>query len=435
MCLIRKYLPIVLSALASQAVFADGIYVNGTGARAMSMGGADVAYAIDPLGAMGENPAGLASLARPSADFGFLGGFGQGTFLKSPYSDGSLNSGFQGLPNGAFTLPVNPNITVGFSSTPTSALNADWTYVDPPGGLGGKTSYGNQVQHSEIVVIRNAAGVGLKINQQLSVGASFGLDYNRNLLQAPYIFQSQPAVKGAKTLLDLKTDGFGFDGQIGALYKLQTNLSLGLTYQTPSQVESRGSASGNVGAQFGAASIPFNYRAKVRNTFPEEVNLGLSWGFHPQWRAAVEIDWIDWANAFRTLPVDLSEGSSATVNGVTGSSHIQDNVPLDWKSEFVYRGGLEYEVVPNLFLRGGYCHGGSPVPDQTLSPLTAAITENTFTCGVGYKWKLYTFDLSYQYDLPITRDIGSSGLLSGEYSNSSVKVNLQWVALTIGATF
>ena len=46
-------------ALWNAPANANGIYRDGIGARSMSMGGADVAWAEDPLGALGANPAGL----------------------------------------------------------------------------------------------------------------------------------------------------------------------------------------------------------------------------------------------------------------------------------------------------------------------------------------------------------------------------------------
>ena len=443
MCFKRKLLPVapiaasitILIFSQSATIQADGIYMNGIGARAMSMGGADVAYASDPLGAMGNNPAGLGFLTEPAGNLGFVGGIVQGTFIKAPFSEGSLDSNPNALPEGAFAMPVGKKITVGVSIAPVSALNANWTYIDPPGGLGGKTSYGNQTEHSSILVLRSAVGAGITLTPKLALGASFGVDYNQNLLQAPYIFQYTPHVAGAKTLLNLQTDGEGYNGQVGLLYRPLTNLQLGLAYQSETQVNTYGRAIGDVGAQFGVSSIPFTYDAKVRNIFPQMVNGGLSWGFHPQWRLALQLDWIGWHNAFKQLPVTLTAGSNPTVNGVAGSSSIHDSVPLNWSDEFVYRAGLEYEVVKNLFLRAGYCYGASPVPDQTLTPLTATITEHTFTAGVGYHWRRYQVDLAYQYDIPITRDVGASALLSGEYSNSSVSVSTHWLALTLGATF
>ena len=47
-----------------------GVYSNGVGARSMALGGADVAWADDPISAIGENPAGLSSLNKIELDLG-----------------------------------------------------------------------------------------------------------------------------------------------------------------------------------------------------------------------------------------------------------------------------------------------------------------------------------------------------------------------------
>jgi long-chain fatty acid transport protein len=101
----------------------------------------------------------------------------------------------------------------------------------------------------------------------------------------------------------------------------------------------------------------------------------------------------------------------------------------------VFRGGLEYGITTNLLLRAGYSYGKSPVPDETLTPLTAAITQSAISAGIGAHWDRYYADLAYEYDLPVERSVGTSSLLSGEYSNTSIKVSIQSVALTLGVRF
>ncbi len=149
---------------------------------------------------------------------------------------------------------------------------------------------------------------------------------------------------------------------------------------------------------------------------------------------SAQVDWIDWAHAFDTLHISMSNGSNPGVNGVLGPG-FRDNVPLNWSSEFVYRVGWEYAVTDNLALRLGYAYGQSPVPDSTLTPMTAAITEHTFTAGAGYRWGRYSFDIAYQYYIPATQNVGQSGLLSGEYSNSSTTFSAHVLAIMTGFTF
>jgi long-chain fatty acid transport protein len=427
-----------LSVLTSSA-WANGINRNGTDAASMAMGGTDVAWARSPLQAMGDNPAGLGFLNQNEFDLGGVAALAQGKFSSASGSSGDLSDSPGEMGEGAIGIPLgNSPITIGISCIPDSMLLANWSYMDPAGGLGG-VSYGNQTDKSEILVLRTAAGIGLKLSSQLSVGLSIGGIYNKNELITPYIFQNlqPPGPNGAKTLLDLHTSGFGWNAQIGILYRPLTNLQFGLSYQNKYTVASYGDATGDAYAQFPPTPpgvLAFHYQAEVDNTFPDQVSLGGSWQFLPDWRVAAQVDWIDWANAFNTLPVKLSNGSNPAVNGVVGST-FSDYIPLNWKSEFVYRVGLEYDPTENLALRAGYCYGHSPVPSATLTPMTAAILENTVALGVGYRWKACAIDVAYQCDLPQKENVGTSSLLSGEYSNSSTDVYVHWVAVTLGVNF
>jgi long-chain fatty acid transport protein len=439
----RRVLPLAASLLFAGVgplnAVAGGIYGNGVSASSMSMAGADVAWAADPLSAMTENPAGLGFLDRPEIDLGAVGGWIQGSFNKPGVSSGSLADTLQALPDGAIGFPLKKwPVTFGLSIAPQSALLADWHYNDPPGGLGGLTSYGYQQDKSEILLLRSALGAAVKINSKFSFGASVGLLYNENELVAPYIFQNlQPAtVNGAKTLLNLHTTGFGADATAGMIFRATTNLQFGLFYQSESVLNTSGDASGDPYAQFGVQPGPlaFHYDAEVKNKFPQMVSAGASWQFHPQWRAALQVDWVDWADAFNTLHVSLSQGSNPTVDTVLGSS-FKDNVPLDWQSEFVYRAGLEYDVTKNLALRLGYCYGPSPVPDSTLTPMTAAINEHIISAGAGYHWRNFSVSLAYQYYIPATQNVGVSGLRSSEYSGTSTTVSAHLLAITTSITF
>ena len=405
----------------------------------MALGGADVAWAADPLGAMTENPAGLATLTRPELDLAGEGGILVGKFNKpSVGSSGNLDGNPLFFPSGAAALPLEKwPVTFGISVAPESTLVANWRYPDPPstGGI----SYGQQQDESKILVLRSAVGVGVKFSDRFSVGLSGGVLYNRNTLVTPYIFQNLQGplagVNGAKTLLDLHTTGIGWDLQAGMIFRATTNLQFGASYTTESVVHSDGTATGDPYAQFHGAPGPlaFQYDAAVKNVFPQVVRVGASWKFHPQWRGTAQVDWLGWGDAFHSLSVNLSNGHNGAA-AVLGPN-VNDTIPLDWRNEFVYRAGLEFDPVENLALRLGYSYGHSPVPDGTLTPMTAGIFEHTLTAGVGYRWRCVQFDLAYQYYFPVTQSVGTSSLLAGEYSNSSTTVSAHVISLGMGITF
>ncbi len=423
------------------ALAASGIFRDGVGARPMALGGADVGWAEGPLSAFAANPAGAGWLEAPRLDLGLTGVIPEGRFSNVANDDAPLRSSFGVLPDAAFGLPLGHRpvgLFVGF--VPEAALSADWRYVDAPGGADGRTTYGLQPQKSEIILLRSGVGLGWAVTPKVSLGGSFGLIYNNNTLETTYVFQTQPALRGAKTLLDLRTDGFGVDGQVGLLFRPVTNLQVGLAYKTPSSVDSHGHASGNAGVQFaniglGGARPDFHYDAEVDTEFPQIVSGGVFWQAHPRWRLLAQVDWINWSDAFDQLPVILTHGNNADLNGVVGSSTLRDTIPLDWRDQFVYRAGVEFAVLQNLALRVGYSYGRNPVPAGTLTPLTAAIMEHTFTTGLGWRVGRFQMDFAYQYDIPNTVHVGRSSLLSGEYSNSTTEVALHWLALTVSTRF
>ena len=187
-----------------------------------------------------------------------------------------------------------------------------------------------------------------------------GLIYNENGLNAPYIFQRQPTLSGLKTLRDLNTTGFGWDGHLDAIWKPHKNWQFGLSYRSPSTVHSTGDASGDVGLQLGAPSVPFHYDAEVVNHFAQTLSIGAAWQAHPRWRVFTQLDWINWQEAFDELQVRLTHGTSAAVNGAVGSDTLEDAVPLRWRDQIVYRTGCEVTLSDQWRLRFGYSYGRRP---------------------------------------------------------------------------
>src|SRR5215813_3337718 len=109
---------------------------------------------------------------------------------------------------------------------------------------------------------------------------------------------------------------------------------------------------------------------------------------------------------------------------------MNDVVPLHWKNQGVFGIGVESPVGEFWSFRGGYSYATNPVPSATLTPMTAAILQNTIGTGVGYNLGRYHFDLAYQVQLPGSQSVGTSSLLSGEYNNSKVDVAVHSLTLS-----
>lgn len=335
-------------------------------------------------------------------------------------------------------MPIGHSpFSIGFGVTPELTSVSNWNYVDAPGVAG--ASYGLQQQKSAILAVRSAAGVGIALSPKLALGVSVGAVYNSNTLDAPYIFQSNPALAGLKTLVDLHTIGVGWNANMGVIATPSDRVQFNVAWKSRTIIDSTGGVDGNMQAQFAALGLAaqptFHYAAAVRNVLPQSVLAGVNLRVDGKWVLALQGDWVNWGNAFSSLPVSLTNGTNPDINGLLGTNSIFDRVPVLWKDQYSVRAGVEYRTTENVSLRGGYAYSTNPVPASTLSPLTAAIMTSQLSTGIEYRRGNWRMDLSYGINPSSRESVAHSALLSGEYSNSSVRIGIQSIGLSTSFGF
>ncbi len=381
------------------------------------------------------NPAGLTALAAPVAEGVAFGGLATGSFSNLTNAGSAMRLRPGVVPFGGIGAPFgHSRWSGGLGFTPDFLSSVHWRYADAPGAAG--ADYGSQAETSQILVFRAAGGLGYVISPRISAGGTIGVVYNENTLVAPFIFQTNPQLKGLKTLLALHTRGFGWGGSAGLTARATRRVELHAAYSSPYTVNGSGHASGNLGAQFLAAGIPFEpgytYTAKVRVKLPQSVLAGSRWQASPRVSLAFQGDWINFRCAFDQLPVSLAHGTNADINNFLGSSSIADQVPLKWSDQFLGRVAADYLVTPKLWLAGGFTRRSSLVPNGTVTPLTGAVTKNAVSAGLGYRRETMQLGAAYSYNFNQTARVGVSSLLSGEFDNSRLTVGTQ--ALVLGAS-
>lgn len=406
-------------------------------AAATARGGAMAAQSGDPLDAMQGNPAGVAGLRGRMADLGVAAVNASGSFRNSVDPKGKL-SGAGVLPYGAVAGQIGSSPwRVAASVTPDMLMRANWNFIDPPGTAG--VTYGQQSVESEIIAIRYAAGVARPVGAHWDLGATLGLDYNKNVLNSPYIFQQQPVLAGLKVLLKLHTDGIGWNGSAGLQWHPSSRLRVGAAWKSATDVESHGAANGTASALFDAlevsASPLYSYNAEVDNHLPWTLALGGSWQAARRLRWDLEGDYTAWGNAFHQLPVKLTNGSNPVINEVAGSNALEDYIPLDWHDQATIRTGVETPMGEKWVARAGYAYSSDPVPSSTLMPMTAAIMRNTVGAGAGWFMGRWNVDMAYQAQLPTSQSVGASMIKSGEFSNTRTSAMVQSLSLTIRRHF
>ena len=434
--LIRYVLMLCVVALLGTAARAQDFYWNTASVRSNGMGGVYVASSTDVVDALAANPAGLSYLRGRNLNLSADAVFARGSFSNSVNDGAPLGTSAGVVPFGAFGMPIgHTRYSFGVGVMPELLSTADWHYVDAPGTAG--ATYGLQQQKSAINAVRMSAGLGISLGSRFSLGATVGAVYNTNTLQAPYIFQSQPQLAGLKTLLDLHTNGIGWNASVGAMGQVTKKVHAGLAWKSRTVINSTGSASGDVYAQFAALGInapsAFTYSAKVQNVLPQSLLASVAWQANPRWLFAFQADWINWSNSFVVLPVSLTNGTNAVINSVVGGDSMQDGVPLHWKDQYGFHVGAEYHLLENTSVRAGFAHANSPVPDSTLTPLNAAILSNEISTGLSYVHGRSRYEISYGFRPEANQSVTQSSLFAGEYNNSTVHVGTQ--SVSIGYSF
>jgi long-chain fatty acid transport protein len=430
---------LVVAGMAATCGYAQGFYWNTASARSMAEGGVYLPSQAGVIDALAANPAGLAAVGGRTLDLSLTSIFASGSFSNSVNTNAPLHDAPGVIPYGAFGMPIaHSRFSIGLGVVPELVSVSNWNYVDAPGVAG--ASYGLQKQKSAILAARAVAGVGFALSRKVSVGVSAGAVYNSNALETPYVFQSNPALAGLKTLLDLHTTGVGWNTSVGVIASPTDHVQFNAAWKSRTTINTTGDAYGNIGVQLaalglGGARPDFHYSAAVQNVLPQSVLAGMNWRVDGHWIFAVQTDWVNWKSSFSSLPVTLTNGNNADINGLLGSNGIFDRVPLNWKDQYSFRGGVERLLKENISLRAGYAHSNNPVPASTLSPLTAAIMTNQLSTGIGYRHGRWRCDLAYGIDPTAQEDVGKTALLSGEYANSKVRIGTQSLGLNTGFQF
>ncbi len=422
-----------------------GALGNGLSAATVARGGTMVAEQGDPLEAVQGNPAGLAGIHSRTLDLSGLTLFAHGSFANSVDPNGKLRSFAGAIPYGAIGTPIgHSHFSAAAAVTPEFLMRAAWQYTDPAGTA--KVSYGEQKNESQFVAVRGSTTLAFAPTPKWAFGASLGLVYNKNLLHAPYIFQQQPQLAGLKVLLNLHTQGFGWNGSAGAQWQPSSRIRLGASWKSPTFVPSHGYADGSASALFNALGVTadptYHYEAEVDNHLPQAFSAGLRWQANRRAVVSFEGGWSNWSGAFTNLPVKLKDGTNVVINSVATSSAIQDEVPLHWHDQGSFRTGIQLPV-KQWTARGGYSYLSNPVPSSTITPLTAAILSSSVAGGLGWQSEAspdhtissWGYDFAYQAQLPTSESVGQSSLQAGEYSNSHVRVSTQSVTVSAHVSF
>lgn len=205
--------------------------------------------------------------------------------------------------------------------------------------------------------------------------------------------------------------GNGFNFKVGVILKPINELRIGLAVHTPTYYKLN--YEGWAGTDFGYSS---GY-----NNMGSQTNRGIldyfEYKFRTPWRLMVGAAGVIGGQGIISVDYEYRPYQSMKTLDNNGNdyTYINGDTKEYYQSTNIFRVGAEYRLTRNWSLRAGYSHESSPVTEQASDNRTpiytmgADDTETNFayafdktnqyvTCGIGYRWKMISFDLAYVYN-------------------------------------
>lgn len=129
-------------------------------------------------------------------------------------------------------------------------------------------------------------------------------------------------------------------------------------------------------------------------TWPRQVEVGAAYRATPKLLLAMDLSWINWSSAIKTVTV-----TATNPNGPVPPGYEKLKIPfeMDWDDQYVIAIGAEYELTESFKIRAGYNYGNTPVTNVNLSPIFPALVEHHATAGFTYTWESWDFDFAYEH--------------------------------------
>ncbi|HHJ80133.1 MAG TPA: aromatic hydrocarbon degradation protein [Candidatus Tenderia electrophaga] len=197
-----------------------------------------------------------------------------------------------------------------------------------------------------------------------------------------------------------KARGNGFGGKLGFVYEVEKGFNIGASYHAKTWLNDLETDDANMqmavnidtgvaggGAPSGSyvdSLIPLSGKMTVKDfQWPAVLALGVSKQVSERWQVAADIKRIQWADVMKNFTMVFNADNVASNGGFAGKE-MTATLFQNWEDQDVIALGTAYQVTDELVLRFGANLSDNPVPDQYLSALFPAVTEDHYTAGFGY---------------------------------------------------
>jgi long-chain fatty acid transport protein len=363
---------LILTSMAA----ANGLNLNGLGARAQAMGGAFVSVAND-FSAVFWNPAGAAGFRKELFGFYAADLMPRATYLSEmdfPPSSIDAKSEFSHYIGflGAYYRPIGSKVVVGLGIGTPSSQGIVWDGSDFAGVDETVYSWSRKT-----AVFSFSPLVAVKINEWLSVGATLNINLGTFNLMLP----GGSANLGEGTVelgqYEENMTGWGFGATFGILARPIEKLGIGLAVRTPSTLAYNGTARLSYVSLYG---LPDSSALERKIAWPLWIAGGVSFRPIEHLLLSADVQWTQWSKLGQ-VTTDYLEPTWSDYDFV---QFFLGNYTLYHNDVTQIRFGAEYLLNPTTALRAGYHNDPGPgVSNSWREILFPGFTTNAISAGLG----------------------------------------------------
>lgn len=394
--------------LAAGSVHAtNGMLMEGYGPISTGMGGASQAIDHGNAG-MAQNPATLGLMldgsSRLDVAFGILG-----PDVRSSFSGMEAKSG-----GTSYLMPA-----FGYTKR-----NGAYTYgfgMFAQGGMGTEYDATSFMAAGTGLPARSELGVGnvifplaYQVNQNLTVGATLkfmwssldmqmngslsdlagpngivtggvgGLATNMGMMANNQVPGVDPNTTIARIDFSDNNDftgsakSTGFGASLGAVYKVNKDVTVGGSYQFKSNLSDMKTRSNAANLGIVGMLTDNGQITVIDFQMPSVVAIGASWQAMPALLLAADLKYIGWSDVMQSFKMRYDSANP-------GMGYVTFAMPQNWKDQTVLNLGMAWKANEQLTLRAGLNLADNPIPDTYVHPLFPATVKSHATLGLGYK--------------------------------------------------
>jgi len=387
---IKLFIVALLCLFLSSNVYSNGLSLNSVGPRALGMGGAFVGLANDGS-AIYWNPAGLigqrSSLWLSATDI-----IPMASYKFAAYGiDAQSVTNHYFAPNFFFNYNID-DFALALGVYVPAGLGVEYVGKDLTAFTGGA----DLNWMSRIGVINFSPAIAYKVNDNFSLGLAANIFYGMFDMERAAVIPNVGAFQYSES-----SSGLGFGVTLGAMYKVNNDLSFGASFRTKTNVTMSGTAKNPAFAAMGGAKESKFDRDVA---WPMWIAGGVAYKPIDKLTLTFDAQLSQWSKSEDVFKTKFDNAMWAGATAASGD----DTFILAWEDKTQIRFGAEYNLSESLDLRAGFYTDPAPAPDETLNILFPSSSNSVISGGFGYKMDNIKIDFGAEYLIGAERNVNPS---------------------------